>query len=296
MSDPHPPVRFPARAVAPTTTAREPRTAGPSVIQRVMAILDLFKRDRTLISVDEIALALTMSAASAYRYASELTEAGLLARSAGRFRLGPKIIELEYLIRCYDPIISVAQDLMTGLSELTGSDVLLCNFYEDTIVNVSHVRGERALDITFTKGLPMPLFRGSQAHVVLAHLDRRKLRRLFDAGLANPQTAADVRALGEDWPHFLAALKSIREQGYYISRGELDTTIRGIAAPVFGESGDIVSSVVVANDMNAPPRLSEDSMVLMLIQTARELTQRLQQPRSAAQSQSGLSLHPHSEP
>ncbi|MFT3666979.1 IclR family transcriptional regulator [Piscinibacter sp.] len=246
-----------------------------------MAILNLFSGEHTLISVDEIAPALSMSAASAYRYASELTEAGLLARSTGRFRLGPKIIELEYLIRCYDPIISVAQDLMTGLSELTGSDVLLCNFYENTIVNVSHVRGPTLLDITYTKGLPMPLFRGSQAHVLLAHLDRRKLRRLFDAGMADPATAADVRAIGAEWPAFLATLKRIREQGHYISRGELDTRICGIAAPVFGENGDIVSSIVVASDMHSPPRMSEHSMVQMLTHTARELSQRLQQPRPA---------------
>lgn len=252
------------------------RPAGPSVIQRVMSILDLFGRDRTLISVDEISAHLGMSSASAYRYASELTQAGLLARTSGKFRLGPKIIELEYLIRSFDPVISNAQDLMQGLAEMTGGDVLLCNFYENTIVNVSHITGKTPVYITYTKGLPMPLFRGSQAHVVLAHLDRRKLRRLYDLGRADPATAKDVEAMGSDWPQFLLTLKTIREQGYYISRGELDSRVSGFAAPVFGEAGEIVSSIVVATSADAPLKMSEESTITLVVQTARVLSQRLQ--------------------
>lgn len=270
------------RATRPATKlppAPPVRVAGPSVIQRVMSILNLFGRDRALISVEEIASHLEMSSASAYRYASELTSAGLLARSAGRFRLGPKIIELEYLIRFYDPVISAAEDLMEGLAELTGSDVLLCNFYEDTIINVAHVRGRTPVHITYTKGLPMPLFRGSQAHVVLAHLDRRKLRRLYDAGLEDPALARDLRAIGRDWPQFLARLKTIRERGYYVSHGELDAKVSGYAAPVFGESGEITSSIVVAASTEAGVPISEESIVTLVVQTARELSQRLQAGR-----------------
>lgn len=257
-----------------------PANRGPSVIERVAAILNLFGRDRPLVSAEEIATALDMSSASAYRYASELTGAGLLARSSGRFRLGPKIIELEYLIRSYDPIISAAQDLMNGLAELTGCEVLLCNFYEDTIVNVFHIHGRQRLDITYTKGLPMPLFRGSQAHVVLAHLDRRKLRRLYETGLQDPEVQKDVAAIGADWPSFFAALKAIRDAGYYVSRGELDTGVFGFAAPVFGESDEIVSSLVLAASSERPSRLGEETLISLVVQTARELSQRLQRSRA----------------
>ena len=121
-----------------------------------------------------------------------------------------------------------------------------------------------------------------EARVVLAHLDRRKLRRLYTAGMDDPEVAEDVRAIGADWPRFLATLKTIRDRGYYISRGELDVQVRGIAAPVFGESGEIVSSMVVASSMEEPARVSEDSMVRLLVQTARELTQRLQQQPAPA--------------
>ena len=77
-----------------------------------------------------------------------------------------------------DKIIQAAHKLMHGLAELTECDVLLCNVYDQTVINVFHVPGRQPVKLTYTKGLPMPLFRGSQAHVILAHMDRRKLRRI----------------------------------------------------------------------------------------------------------------------
>ncbi len=84
-----------------------------------------------------------------------------------------------------------------------------------------------------------------------------------------------MRAIGADWTQFSAALKTIRDRGYYVSRGELDASVTGFAAPVFGEVGEIVSSIVVAASVEAPLRMSEESMITVVVQTARELSQRL---------------------
>ncbi len=249
-----------------------------SVIQRVTGILNLFSASKPLITIDEIASCLDISTASAYRYAAELSQAGLISPSSGRYRLGPKIIELEYLIRSYDPIIQAGHPLMSGLAELTGCDVLLCNVYDTHIVNVHHIRGEQPLNVTYTKGLPMPLFRGSQARVVLAHMDRRKLKRLYEQGMADPQLCADVRQLGEDWQSFSKTLKRVRNQGYYISRGELDKDVTGIAAPIFGGNNDIQASLVIGKHSILPSRLSEAALISLATETAREISRRIGNP------------------
>lgn len=242
-----------------------------------MVILNLFRESRPWITIENIATALEVSAPSAYRYASELTQAGLLSRTSGRYRLGPKIIELEYLIRSYDPIIQAAHSLMYGLAELTECDVLLCNVYDQTVVNVFHVPGKHPVHLTYTKGLPMPLFRGSQAHVILAHMERRKLKRIYDAAIADPALADDVSKIGSDWTAFSKKLKRIRSCGYYISRGELDQEVTGIAAPVFDEKKEIVGSLVLSLNSKAPPAISEEMLIGMVIQSANEITKRIEQ-------------------
>jgi len=254
-----------------------PTAPASSVITRVADVLNMFSPRKALVSIDEIAACLDVSTASAYRYASELSNAGLLSRTSGHYRLGPKIIELEYLIRSYDPIIRAGHSLMTGLAELTGCDVLLCNIYDLHVVNVHHIRGGQPMEITYTKGLPMPIFRGSQAHVVLAHMDRRKLKRIHDQAVLDPELRPDVHAIGETWQEFTRTLKQIRSQGYYISRGELDADVTGIAAPVFGDDKEIVASLVLSRRSSLPSRLSEEALINLVVEAAREISRRIDQ-------------------
>src|SRR5919202_6771886 len=110
----------------------------PSVLKRTAGILNLFSEERPAITVDEVGEAIGVSPATAYRYVGELCGIGLLSRVSGRYVLGPKIIELEYLIRSYDPVIKAGEEIMTGLANMTGCHVLLCNIYNETIVNVFH--------------------------------------------------------------------------------------------------------------------------------------------------------------
>lgn len=249
----------------------------PSVISRVATILKLFAEHKPLITVEEIALGLDVSMPSAYRYASDMMHAGLLSRTSGRYRLGPKIIELEYLIRSYDPIIRAGRDLMESLAESTGCNALLCNVYDETIVNVFHAEGKRPIQVRYTKGLAMPLFRGSQAHIILAHMDRRKLKRLYESTAADPSQSADVQAIGGDWAAFSKALRQIRSQGYYISRGELDSGVTGIAAPVFGENQEILGSLVLISHSNTPPWMSEEALIRLTVENAGEISRRIEQ-------------------
>lgn len=239
-----------------------------SVISRVSAILRLFGENRPLITIDEIAAQLDISPASAYRYAADLVEAGLLSRLFGRYRLGLKIIELEYLISTHDPVIAAAHDIMDELAHASGGNVLLCNMYDHTLVNVAHVVGQRPIKLRYTKGAPMPLFQGSQAHVVLAHMERRRLKRLYETSL--PST------LGSDWPTFTKALRKIRKQGFYISRGELDVGVTGIAAPVFVPGNEVLGSLVTVMDQASALGQSEDVLVQMTIQAAKQLSQRIE--------------------
>lgn len=237
----------------------------------------MFGEAKPLLTIEEIAATLAVSPASAYRYVSELTHAGMLTRSAGCYRIGPKIIELEYLVRRYDPVIQVGLELMNALSDSTGCSVLLCNVYDQTIVNVVHVVGRNPVELTYTRGMPMPLFRGSQAHVILAHMDRRKLKRLFEASLNDPALAPDVQEIGTDWQAFTKALRQIRSRGYYISRGELNTGVDGIAAPVFGESQEILGSLVLGINTASPPTINEAMLIQLVTQNATEISSRIRQ-------------------
>lgn len=250
------------------------------MIGRVVTILGLFHRDRLAIGAADIASALAISTASAYRYANDLLEAGLLAKSAGRFRLGAKIIELEYVIRTFDPILQAGDAVMRELRDATGLDVLMCNLYGDTIVNVLHLAGKRPVALTYTKGLPMPLFRGAQARVILAFTDYRRLRRLYERALEDPDLRRDARRIGGDWPAFSSALREIRTQGWCLARGELDPGLTGISAPVVGTDGRVLGALVLVRAGPPMPR-RERALIEQVRAGASELSARIARLESA---------------
>ncbi|CAM5405679.1 IclR family transcriptional regulator [Eoetvoesiella caeni] len=249
----------------------------PSVISRVVAILSAFDECKSLVTIEEISALLNISTASAYRYMSDLTQAGLLSRTSGSYRLGPKVIELEYLFQSYDPILQAGRELMEGLAGFTGCNVSLCNVYDQTLVNVLHVDGKHPIDIPYKKGQPMPLFRGAQAHILLAFMDTRKLKRLYETAIKDPAIAPDALEIGENWQAFSKQIRQIRSRGYYVSHDQLQPGVTGIAAPVFGEKQEVLSSLVLVFSSANPPSMSEATLIELVAQGAKQISKRIEQ-------------------
>ncbi len=247
----------------------------PSVLNRLTAILDLYSETRHAYTVEEIAQTLEVSLATAYRYVAELTQAGLLAKSLGRYTLGPKVIELEYLVRYYDPVLKLGEDLLHGLANMTGCHVLFCQMYQERVVNIFHAPGRQTLNMAFTlfaKGRPLPLFRGSPSRGILPFIDRRRLQRLYQQHAHEP----DVQALGMDWAAFQQWARGIRKRGWYVSHGELDTEAAGISAPVFRAPRDVLGSLVLVYRNGEPPWASEEALAQVLLENAAEISRRMQ--------------------
>jgi DNA-binding IclR family transcriptional regulator len=248
----------------------EKNMSDPSVLGRLGALLEAYAMDRPRLTVADAGDLLKVSEATAYRYLGDLCQIGLLARHAQGYALGPKIIELEYILRQFDPVLGKEEETFRTLARSTNCHVLFCNFYGDTIINVHHEKADEPISLTFIKGRPMPLFRGSQAHILLAYMDRRRLKRLFEKHFEDE----DLQRIGADWDSFNTAMRRIRKDGYYISRGELDPTTTGIAVPVL-EDARIIGSLVLAFPSDKPAMLPESVLIAMVRATAEAMTERI---------------------
>ena len=228
-----------------------------SVLGRFSEIIGMFSETRPRVSLDDVQRQLGISGATAYRYLSALTEMGMLSRFAGSYSIGPKVIELEHLLRNYDPVLAVAAPAIKQLSHQTKCDVLLCRIFGNSIINVVHERGGMIDELLFKPGRTMPLFRGSQARIILASLERRRLKKIYESNTGN----ADRDRIGKDWKSFSKALAKNRRDGYYISRGELDVDAVGIAAPILDLCTDVIGALVVVFAASRPPEYTEAELI-----------------------------------
>ncbi len=209
-------------------------------LTRMLAILDLFTESTPSWTAEAIAQTCGYTLPTGYRYVRELTETGLLRSAAGAtYVLGPRIIELDYLVRVGDPVLAAGGDAMRQLATTTGCDVVMATLYGDRIITIHHEIGSESTGVSYGRGRSMPLFRGALSKLILAALPRAKQRRLYDAHGA--EGAGTVFA--PSWDALMAGARSIRQAGYAISRGELDPGLVAIGVPLGSADQKIVASL-----------------------------------------------------
>ncbi|MFT5538930.1 MAG: DNA-binding IclR family transcriptional regulator [Alphaproteobacteria bacterium] len=210
----------------------------------MLGVLDVFSETEPVWTVEALVGRLSLTRSTAYRYVKELCEAGLLAPvGGGGYSLGPRIIELDRQIRHCDPLLTVGGDVLASLLPAIGEGILfICGLRGDAVLSLFRVENPNSLNISYSRGRPMPLFRGSASVIILAHLPENRLRRLF-----REQAAAIAAAgLGHDWSSFRTALRAIRAKPSLTGRAQLDAGVFAISAPVFDGDGNVLASLTLA--------------------------------------------------
>jgi DNA-binding IclR family transcriptional regulator len=212
-----------------------------SSLKRMLSVLDLFTPEHPVCTADEVAEHLKYSRGTSYRYIRELCAAGLLARTASGFTLGPRIPELDRAIRDCDPTLIAAQAPMKSLRDRFECDILLVRFFDDRVIVSHHEQGPDQLQVSYGRGRVMPLFRGAGSKALLAALPYQRQHRLF----REHKDAVAQAGMGEDWRHFRATLMDIDRAGVAVSLAELDAGNVGVAAPIPGSEPSLPSALVM---------------------------------------------------
>lgn len=231
-------------------------------MSRALAILDLFSRDRMTWTADQIREQLNYTHATAYRYIRELLGAGLLLRFGdGRYVLGPRVVELDTLLREADPLIAAGAPVTRELAAQSGFDFNLMEFYGDRIVTIHRQGGDRQLNLAYGRGRSFPLLRGAPAKVIVAHLPRTRLDRIYRENAEDARIFCSAKDVGE----FRSYMAEVRKAGHLMTAGEVDPGFSGVAVPIFTPDGAILGCIAAA--------MTDDRMALTRVERLVELMQ-----------------------
>lgn len=213
---------------------------------RLLSVLGLFTVEHPEWTVEEAAGELGLAVSTAYRYFRSLSKAGLIvAFTAGRYVLGPAVIQYDRQIRLCDPLTTTAQPTMKKLTEqmLSHTVILLCRLFRNQVICV-HQESVYKPDFAFSyeRGRAMPLFRGAASKVILANMPLRTVKALY----AEHASKFAQSALGKNWDEAKERLRALRNVGVAITQGEVDPGMCGIAVPMFDPAGAIVGSLSIA--------------------------------------------------
>ncbi|ABD56712.1 IclR family transcriptional regulator [Jannaschia sp. CCS1] len=201
--------------------------------ERLLSILDLFTETRLAWSPAEMMDALGYSRPTLYRYLKLLKETGFLAPlPGGRFGLGPRVVELDFLVRASDPLVARSQSHLDALAERFPGTAFVVQWYGTKMLCVASASQDKSARTSYPRGRPMPLTTGAAAKVILAHLPKRRQ----DVILAGHADAEDVRA----------RLRDVRREGVAVAHGEVTDGIVGTAAPILDAGGHPLGSLCVS--------------------------------------------------
>ena len=244
---------------------------------RVLSVLKLFSMERPRWSVEEAANELGIRISTAYRYFRSLASAGLIVSCGqGSYVIGPAVIELDRQTRHLDPLIRAARPHLEVLQALAGGDAvgLLCRLYGTRVICVDQCRLMSGPVISYERGRPMPLFRGSASKAILAYLPWRTLRKLH---LENDAAIA-AAGLGESWEAFRRHLRGIRRQGICMTAGEVDPGVVGLSSPVFAPEGDVLASIGLVIPAESPALAGRPALDVAVTDAARAVSEALAAP------------------
>jgi DNA-binding IclR family transcriptional regulator len=216
--------------------------------ERILAILDLFTEARPEWTPDAIMDALGYSRPTLYRYLKTLKSMGYLVSFPGdALTLGPRVTELDFLMRKSDPLISAGAPFLKILAARYPCSVFITRWYGRKILCIASEVSNPEPRSSYPRGRPMPFARGAISRVILAHLPRREQ----DAIIADHLD--DLGGPGTTPEEVLSVLRGIRRAGVCTAWGEITPGVVGVAAPILaGERAPIgtLSLISTAADVD----------------------------------------------
>jgi DNA-binding IclR family transcriptional regulator len=215
---------------------------------RLLALLDLFSESRPLWTPDELMRELGYTRPTLYRYLKSLKDIGLvMSTRGGHFTLGPRVIEMDYLSRCADPLVAAAPSQLARLTAAHPCTALIVRWYGDRMLCVVSQSSAHHPVNSYPRGKPMPIGRGAVGRSIMAFLPKPQLMPLIE------RYADDLRdaGFGATPEQILAELKRIRRAGVAAAYGELTPGAVSIAAPILDAGYPVASLCITIGGQHA---------------------------------------------
>jgi IclR family pca regulon transcriptional regulator len=239
---------------------------GSSYVQslaRGLAVIRTFGAERPRLSLSDVARATDLTRASARRFLLTLETEGYVRLRDGLFELTPRVLELGFSYLSAQSLPEVAQPHLEALSHAVGESSSASILDGTDIVYIARVPTRRIMSVAITIGTRFPAYVTSMGRVLLAYASAAERDTYFD-GFAptsfTPRTVTSVDALR-------AELTQVREQGWSLIDGELESGLRALAVPV-ARSGVVVAAINVSMPASDTDPTAQVAQLLPAMQDA----------------------------
>ncbi|WP_349772327.1 IclR family transcriptional regulator [Lederbergia citrisecunda] len=236
-------------------------------IERALDIIFSLSDAEKNLTVGEIAAKVAIPESTAYRLIQTLEQYGMVERqSVGQIRLGVRVLELARSLQQQmdRELISISRPIMEQLTEKVNETSILCVRSASQVICVQSVETHRMLRLSVEIGKIMPLDRGASGKAILAFEQKQTMDQLI-------KTIPDDKVRKS----IDKEIEIIREQGYCLTFGEVDTNIFGLAVPICDINKRVMASLTVAGPTERWDQENGEEFIKTVVSSANEITKKL---------------------
>lgn len=223
-------------------TEKQPATVKSA--DRVLDILELFAERREAINLTELARELDMPASSAHKLLQNLLSRGYLEtdKQGKMFRLGYKLFEIGSRYAQRTDLAGEFQLVAQKMVDTINESVFMTIRNGEMALYIAEKQSTHPVRFVSHLGMQLPLHATAMGKVLLSGMAEEEVARLYPDKQLGRLTDTTIT----DYDELLRQIERIRTDGLGYSQGESVHGIRCVAAPVYGASGQIVSSIGVS--------------------------------------------------
>ncbi len=266
---------MPVKKIADDAASREPSTPPErqrDPLARAFQLLTLMiDEGENSYGVRQIGTLLGVTPSTAHRLLADLEKLGLVRRlHGGGYSLGLEFHRLAWASIARFPLRDAAEPVLRDLSASSSESAFLGIYNEQRcqMTFASHVESSHPLRYVLELNTWLALYAGASGQAILAFLPVEVIATVIADGLSRI-TENTVVNKGELNAH----LAEIRDKGYAISHGERIVGAVGIAAPIFGASGEVVGDVGITLPQSRFEAKKQTHLAALVKKSASELSE-----------------------
>lgn len=255
-----------------TGQLREPQDGRLSSVTSAIKLLKAFSEAETEIGISSLAKRLGVAKSTVHRLAVTLVAEGLLEQDAatGKYRLGTALFRLGALVRQRMNVSNEGRPYLFELRERTNESVHLAILDGTDIMYVYNMESTQAIRMRSDIGVRKPAYCTAEGLAILAFKPPEVVEAVIRQGLEprTPQTITTAAGLHKE-------LEAIRQRGCAIEDEEGELGMRGIAAPIRDDAGEVVAAVGIAGPVTRLSKKTIAAFVPHVIEIAEAISVRI---------------------
>lgn len=248
--------------------------------EKTATLLKLLGRAPYVHSVTELGEQISCSKSGTFKLLASLVKTGLAAQTPEhKYTLGPAVYVLG---RTYEDKIGLSKMVkpyLVRLRDMTGENASFSMLINGKAILIYREESQQLVRVMGNVGQERPLYAGATGKILGAYQEERVIRKRL---MEEPMKAFTENTILSP-EGLLNEYAKIREQGYAISDGELNSETIGIGAPIYDESGNVWAAVSIGAPKMRVDAVKMERYIFLIREIAKEMSEQMTQGESISE-------------